>query len=186
MPDKVEPAQVITEIKSRMQKTIDSLSKDLAAIRSTRATPSMLDSVHAEYYGTMTPLNQLASIQAPEARMLVITPYDKNALGDIEKAILKSDVGITPSNDGSVIRLNLPELSMERRQELVKQVKVRLEECKVSIRNVRRDGNEELKKMGKSQDELKGLQDDVQKLTDGFVHKADELAAAKEKSILTV
>ncbi|MBL8021604.1 MAG: ribosome recycling factor [Leptospirales bacterium] len=186
MPDKVEPAQVIAEIKTRMQKTIDSLTKDLAAIRSTRATPSMLDAVHVEYYGTMTPLNQLASIQAPEARMLTITPYDKSALGDIEKAILKSDVGITPSNDGGVIRLNLPELSMERRQELVKQVKVRLEECKVSIRNVRRDGNEELKKMGKSQDELKGLQDDVQKVTDGFVHKADELAQAKEKSILTV
>jgi len=177
----------MSELKARMQKTLDSFQKDLAAIRSTRATPSMLDSVHVDYYGTMTALNQLASITTPEARMLVITPYDKSAMSDIEKAILKSDIGITPQNDGGVIRLILPELSMERRQELVKQVKTRLEECRVAIRNLRRDGNDEIKKIdGKSKDDIKGLQDDVQKLTDGFVHKAEEFAAQKEKSILTV
>ncbi len=188
MPEKpIEPAQVLNDVKGKMQKSLDSFTKDLAAIRSTRANPAMLDGVHVDYYGASTPLNQLASLSVPEARLLVITPYDKSALGDIEKAILKSDIGITPANDGGVIRLVLPELSMERRQELVKQVKHRLEECRVAIRNVRRDANEEIKKMtGKSQDETKHLQDDVQKQTDQFIHKAEEAAAQKEKSILTV
>lgn len=170
-----------------MQKSVDSLQKDLAGIRSTRANAAMVDGVMVEYYGSSVPLNQVASISTPEARMLLITPYDKNALGDIEKGILKSDVGITPSNDGSVIRLVLPELSMERRQELVKQVKSRTEECRVAIRNIRRDILEEIKKLqGKSQDEIKHTQDEVQKLTDGYIHKADDLAVQKEKSILTV
>lgn len=183
----MEPAQAIAELKTRMQKSVDSLQKDLAGIRSTRANAAMVDGVHVDYYGSMVPLNQVASISTPEARMLVITPYDKNALGDIEKAILKSDVGITPANDGTVIRLILPELSMERRQELVKQVKTRTEEARVSIRNVRRDILEEIKKLqGKSQDEIKHTQDEIQKLTDGYVHKADDLAVQKEKSILTV
>jgi ribosome recycling factor len=188
MPDKpVDSAAVLAELKAKMQKSLDSLIKDLAGIRSTRANAAMLDGVHVEYYGSSVPLNQVASLSVPEARMLVITPFDKSALGEIEKAILKSDVGITPSNDGSLIRLILPELSMERRQELVKQVKVRLEECRVSIRNLRRDGNEEIKKIaGKSQDETKSLQDDVQKLTDSFIHKAEDAAAQKEKGILTV
>ncbi|HMU85244.1 MAG TPA: ribosome recycling factor, partial [Leptospiraceae bacterium] len=120
MPDKpVDSAAVLAELKAKMQKSLDSLVKDLAGIRSTRANAAMLDGVHVEYYGSSVPLNQVASLSVPEARMLVITPFDKSALGEIEKAILKSDVGITPSNDGSLIRLILPELSMERRQELV-------------------------------------------------------------------
>lgn len=179
----------ISEAEAKMQRSISTFQKELNNIRSSRATPSMLDHVQVEYYGANMPLNQLATINAPEARMIVITPFDKSAMSDIEKSILKSDLNLTPQNDGNVIRLILPELSMERRQELAKQVKHRLEEARVAIRNVRRDANEHIKKLsgkGLSEDELKASQGDVQKLTDSMIHKAEELATKKEKEILTV
>ena len=146
----------------------------------------MLDGIQVEYYGTLTPLNQLASLSIPEARMMLLSPYDKSALGDIEKAIQKSDLGLTPQNDGTMIRLVLPELSMERRQELVKQVKGRLEETRVAIRNVRRDANDHVKKLsGLPEDDVKSTQDEIQKLTDQSIAEAEKLAEKKE-SILTV
>ncbi len=180
---------ILNKAQERMIKTEGSFQKDLNSIRSTRASASMLDHVQVDYYETLTPLNQLASIGVPEARMLIITPYDKSAIGDIEKALHKSDIGITPQNDGNVIRLVMPELSTERRQELVKQLKGRLEEARVSLRNIRRDSNEDVKKLksaGHSEDEIKGYQNEVQKLTDRFIQKCEALASSKEKSILTV
>lgn len=178
---------ILLEAEERMQKSIDSLVRDLANIRSTRATPSMLDHITVEYYGADTALNQLATVNAPEPRMLIIQPFDKGSMGDIEKAILKSDLGLTPQNDGNVIRLILPELSMERRKELVKQVHKRLEDAKISVRNVRRDSNDELKKLdGVSEDEVKSAQDEVQKLTDAHIKKGEESAAKKEEAILSV
>lgn len=172
-----------------MQKSLDVLKRELANIRSTRAAPSMLDHIHVEYYGASTPLIQLAGVSAPEPRLLVISVYDKGAVGDVEKAILKSDLSLTPQTDGATIRLYLPELTRERRQELIKQVKHRLEEARVSIRNVRRDSNDEAKRMkgdGVSEDQIKDAQDEIQKLTDQFVKKAEELAHQKEEGILAV
>lgn len=185
----ISAEEILLEAEDRMEKSVEALKRDLANIRSTRATPSMLDQISVEYYGAMTPLNQMATINAPEARMLLIQPFDKGSMGDIEKAILKSDLGLTPQNDGTAIRLFLPELSMERRQELVKQVQKRMEEARVSVRNIRRDTNEELKKLktsGVSEDEIKGAQDEVQKITDTLIKRGEELAAQKEESILSV
>jgi ribosome recycling factor len=191
MPDSSSESidHIMLAAEERMQKAVDVFQRDLNAIRSTRAAPSMLDAIHVEYYGTNMPLNQLASINVPESRMLVISPYDKSAMGDIEKAIQKSDLNLTPQNDGVVIRLILPELSMERRHELVKQLKHRLEEARVAIRNIRRDILDDLKKLtgkGHSEDEIKSSQEDVQKITNKYIHKSEELADLKEKSILTV
>lgn len=189
MPDDDFIEMTLLDAEERMEKSLGSLKRDFAAIRSTRASTQMVDHVSVDYYDTPTPLNQLAGLSVPESRILVISPFDKSAMGDIEKAILKSDLGITPQNDGSVIRLILPELSMERRQELVKQVHSRLEEAKVSIRNIRRDTNDVFKKQkaeGLSEDEIKGAQDDVQKLTDKLIKSAEDLAKTKEESILTV
>lgn len=187
MPEDTGVEEILLEAEDRMQKSIDAYKRDLATIRAARATPNMLDGIQVEYYGTMTPLNQLASLSIPEARMMLLTPYDKSALGDIEKAIQKSDLGLTPQNDGTLIRLVLPELSMERRQELVKQVKSRLEESKVSIRNVRRDANDQIKKLdGLPEDDAKANQEEIQKLTDRYVAEAEKLAEQKEESILTV
>ena len=191
MPD--QNAQNIDAImlheEERMQKAVDAFQRDLNTVRSTRAAPSMLDNIHVDYYGTSTPVNQLANISIPEARILVIAPYDKSALGEIEKAIQKSDLNLTPQNDGSIIRLILPELSMERRQELVKHVKHRLEEARVAVRNIRRDAIDSLKKLsgkGHSEDEIKSSQEDVQKVTNQYIQKLEDLAEQKEKSILTV
>jgi ribosome recycling factor len=190
MPEEDSPIDLLLlEAEDHMQKSLDVLKRDLANIRSTRASPAMVEHIHVDYYGASTPLIQLAGINAPEPRLLVISPYDKGAMGDIEKAILKSDIGITPQNDGVVIRLFLPELTMERRQELVKQVKHRLEEVRVSIRNIRRDVNDDLKKLkggGVSEDELKGGQEETQKLTDRYVKKAEDMAQQKEDAILAV
>lgn len=178
---------VIKDSEARMTKSLEQFNKELATIRSTRATPSMLDHISVEYYGSHMPVNQVATISTPEARILMITPFDKGAMQEIEKAIMKSDLNLTPQNDGSVIRLILPELSMERRQELVKQVKSKLEETRVALRNVRRDGMDSLKKItGKSEDEIKGAQEKLQQLTDKSVEKAEAAAAVKEKGILTV
>ena len=182
--------QVIDQATERMSKAIDAFSRTLAAIRAGRANASLLDRISVEYYGAPTPLNQMAGISVPEARLLVIQPYDKTILGDIEKAILKSELGSTPTNEGSVIRLTIPALTEERRKELVKVVKKEAEEAKVAVRNIRRDANDDFKKAEKAgeitEDDLRGYSDDVQKLTDDHIKEIDELAAEKEKEILSV
>ncbi|HEO8418983.1 ribosome recycling factor [Niallia sp. FSL W8-0635] len=184
------PKQVIANTKEKMNKAIQSYSRELASIRAGRANASLLDRITVDYYGAPTPINQVAGISVPEARLLVIQPYDKTILGDIEKAILKSDIGLNPSNDGSVIRLSIPMLTEERRKELVKNVKKESEEAKIAVRNIRRDGNDDLKKLEKNgeitEDALRGHNDDIQKLTDEFISKIDALAKEKEKEILEV
>ncbi|MGG0669049.1 ribosome recycling factor [Sporosarcina koreensis] len=184
------PKAIMDQTKDRMDKAIGSFSRQLASIRAGRANASLLDRISVLYYGAPTPLNQMAGISVPEARLMVIQPYDKTTLGDIEKAILKSDIGITPSNDGSVIRLAVPALTEERRKELVKEVKKEAEDSKVAIRNVRRDANEELKKLEKNgditEDELRREGDEIQKLTDSFIVKIDELAKDKENEIMEI
>ncbi|KAB7668668.1 ribosome recycling factor [Bacillus sp. B1-b2] len=184
------PKQVIANTKERMDKAIQSYSRELASIRAGRANAALLDRISVDYYGAPTPVNQLAGISVPEARLLVIQPYDKSVLGDIEKAILKSDIGLNPSNDGSVIRLSIPMLTEERRKELVKNVKKESEEAKIAIRNIRRDGNDDLKKLEKNgeitEDDLRGFNDDIQKLTDEYIVKVDALTKEKEKEILEV
>ena len=182
--------QVIATTKERMDKAVQALSRELATIRAGRANASLLDKVSVDYYGAPTPVNQLAGVSVPEARLLDIQPYDKSILGEIEKAILKSDLGLNPSNDGSVIRIAIPALTEERRKELVKLVKKEAEEAKVGIRNIRRDGNDDLKKLEKNgeitEDELRGYTDDIQKVTDAHIQKVDEVAKDKEKEIMTV
>lgn len=181
--------EITLEAQEKMEKSLEALKRELATIRSTRASVNMVDHIQVEYYGAPVPMNQVATISVPEARMLMITPFDKSAMHEIEKAIQKSDLGITPQNDGSVIRLILPEMTMERRQELVKQVKHRLEETRVSVRNIRRDANDSMKKLsgkGHSEDEVKSGQEEIQKVTDEFIKKAEEIAAEKEESILKV
>ncbi|WEG11591.1 ribosome recycling factor [Pullulanibacillus sp. KACC 23026] len=182
--------EIINDAKQRMNKAIDVLANDLMAIRAGRANPSLLNRVQVDYYGAPTPLNQLAGITTPEARMLIIQPFDKSIMSDIERAILKADLGLTPSNDGSVIRLAIPPLTEERRKDLVKQVKKSAEEAKVAVRNVRRDANDSLKKAEKegtiTEDDLRGWTDEVQKVTDQTISKIDEVAANKEKEIMEV
>lgn len=182
--------QVLENTKDKMEKAVSSLSRELASVRAGRASANLLDKISVEYYGAPTPVNQLASISVPEARMLVIQPYDKSVLGDIEKAILKSDLGLTPSNDGSIIRLSIPALTEERRKELVKLVKKYAEEAKVAVRNIRRDGNDDLKKLEKNgeitEDELRNNTESVQKLTDEYIVKVDNVAKDKEKEIMEV
>jgi len=181
---------VYEQAKEKMNKSITAFTRELSSIRAGRANAKLLDRITVEYYGVPTPVNQLAGITTPEARLLVITPYDKSILGEIEKAILKSDIGITPTNDGNVIRLTIPPLTEERRKELVKIVKKEAEEARVAIRNVRRDANDELKKMEKNgeitEDELRGHVNDIQKLTDEFIAKVDSLAKEKEDEILSI
>ena len=174
---------------SKMQKAYDFLATDFAAIRAGRANPHVLDRIRVDYYGTPTPIQQVGNISVPEPRIIQIAPWEKNLIRDIEKAIMASDVGITPSNDGSVIRLVFPELTEERRKDLVKEVKKKGEEGKVAIRNIRRDGNDALKKLGKgevSEDEIKQLEEKLQKLTDKYIKDIDALVEEKSKEILTV
>jgi ribosome recycling factor len=184
------PKQAIANAKERMSKAIQAYSRELASIRAGRASASLLDRVQVEYYGAPTPVNQLAGISVPEARLLVIQPYDKTILGEIEKAILKSDLGLNPANDGSIIRIAIPQLTEERRKELAKQVKKEAEEAKIAIRNIRRDGNEDLKKLEKNgeitEDDLRGYSDDIQKLTDEHIAKIDQITKDKEKEIMEV
>ncbi|QKG84572.1 ribosome recycling factor [Kroppenstedtia pulmonis] len=178
------------ETTERMEKTVQTLKRDLATLRAGRATPSLLDKITVHYYGSDMPINQMANISVPEPRLLVIQPWDKSALGEIEKAIQKSDLGLTPSNDGNLIRIAIPALTEERRAELVKVVKKTGEEAKVAIRNIRRDANEDVKKLEKngevSEDDARRGQDEVQKLTDRFIREADEQVEAKEKEIMEV
>ena len=173
----------------KMQKAYDYLVTDLGTIRAGRANPHVLDKIKVNYYGTPTPIQQVGNITVPEPRMLQIAPWEKSLIKDIEKAIMMSDVGITPSNDGTLIRLVFPELTEERRKELVKDVKKRGEDSKVAIRNARRDGNDALKKLAKtevSEDEIKELEVDLQKLTDKYIKDIDKLVEEKSKEILTV
>lgn len=179
-----------SDAKERMEKAIGSLKKELSTIRAGRANPSLLDKIVVEYYGAHTPLNQLANITTPDPRTLIIQPWDKSVASEIEKAILKSELGLTPNNDGVVIRINIPSLTEERRKELVKLVKKTGEESKVAIRNIRRDGNEELKKIEKSgeisEDESRRTQDEIQKLTDKYIDEVDKLVSHKEEEIMEV
>lgn len=173
----------------KMQKAYEFLATDLAAIRAGRANPHVLDKIKVNYYGTPTPIQQVGNITVPEARVIQIAPWEKSLLKEIEKAIMMSDVGITPTNDGTLIRLVFPELTEERRKELVKDVKKRGEENKVVIRNVRRDGNDAFKKLAKtevSEDEIKELESELQKITDKYIKDIDKLVEDKSKEILTV
>lgn len=173
----------------KMRKTLEFLEADYAAIRAGRANPHVLDKLRVDYYGTPTPIQQVGNVTVPEARIIQIAPWEKSLIKEIEKAILTSDIGINPSNDGSVIRLVFPELTEERRKDLVKDVKKKAEDGKVAIRNIRRDGNDALKKLGKtevSEDEIKQLEDQLQKLTDKYIKEIDELMEAKSKEIMTV
>ncbi|GIN83670.1 ribosome-recycling factor [Heyndrickxia sporothermodurans] len=184
------PKQVVSNAKEKMTKAIQAYTRELSSIRAGRASASLLDRIVVDYYGAPTPINQLASVSVPEARLLVIQPYDKSIVSDVEKAILKSDLGLTPSNDGTLIRLAVPALTEERRKELVKQVKKEAESAKVGIRNIRRDANDDLKKLEKngdiSEDDLRGYSDDVQKITDEHINKIDEITKNKEQDILEV
>ncbi len=182
-----EPLKITEE---KMRSAVEALRKELVTIRTGHATPALLEHLKVNYAGVPTPLNQVAGISAPAARLLVIQPWDKSSLGQIEKAILKSDLGLTPTSDGSVIRINIPPLSDERRQDLVKLVHTRLEKERVVIRNLRRDTAEELKKSEKnkeiSQDELRRQLDQLQKITDAFIAKVDQVGQEKEKDIREV
>lgn len=175
----------MTEAKEKMKKAAQNLQRELGQIRAGRANASLLDRITVNYYGAPTPLNQMASIQIPEARVLMITPFDKSILQDVEKAIMASDIGISPTNDGNVIRLVIPQLTEERRKELAKDVKKEAENAKIAIRNIRRDAIDEYKKQQKNgditEDDLRGLEKDVQTLTDNSIKEVDKIAADKEK-----
>ncbi len=181
---------VLTGNEERMKKAIDALKKEFASLRAGRATPALLDKVSVDYYGTPTPVTQVAKVSVPEARMIVIAPYEKQLIKEIEKAIQKSDLGLSPNSDGTVIRLNIPQLTQERRKEIVKTVGKKAEDAKVAVRNIRRDGNDAIKKLEKSkeatEDEVKKGQEDMQKLADKFIKEIDAAKAAKEKEIMEV
>ncbi|MGI6154759.1 MAG: ribosome recycling factor [Enterococcus sp.] len=181
---------IFNEAKEKMDKTAESLQRELGQIRAGRANASLLDRISVIYYGAPTPLNQMASITIPEARVLMITPFDKSILKDVEKAILASDLGITPTNDGNVIRLVMPQLTEERRKELAKDVKKSAENAKIAIRNARRDAIDAYKKQEKAseitEDDLKNSEKEIQTLTDNSVKKLDAIAAEKEKELLEI
>lgn len=181
---------ILNEAKDKMTKSEESLQRELGQIRAGRANASLLDRITVEYYGAPTPLNQLSSITIPEARVLMITPFDKSAMENIEKALMQSDIGISPTNDGTVIRLVIPQLTEERRKEIAKEVGKQGESAKVAIRNVRRDAIDDLKKLEKakeiSEDELRTLEGDVQKLTDASSKNIDAIVKNKEQEILDV
>lgn len=182
-------SEFIKDAEDRMLKAVDALKREYATIRAGRANPGILEKVTVEYYGTPTPVNQLANISVPEPRMLVVQPWDKSSLPLIEKAILKSDLGLNPSSDGTVIRLIIPQLTAERRAEIVKTVKKKAEDARVAVRNVRRDINDGIKKLekdGVSEDEIKRAQDEVQKMTDKYIKEIDRIMDTKEKEIIEV
>ncbi len=172
----------------RMEKTVNSLKEEYKSIRTGRASTSIFDKVRVDYYGTPTPLNQVGTVSVPEARTIVVSPFDKSMIGEIEKAIQKAELGLNPSNDGKVIRIAIPPLTAERRKELVKQAKATAENYRTTIRNIRRDGNDELKKQQKAgeltEDQLKTETDKLQKLTDKHIAEINEIYEAKEKEIM--
>lgn len=183
-------SEIIQDTKSRMKKSIENLSRELANISAGRANSNLLNGVNVDYYGAPTPVQQLASINVPEARLLVISPYDKSSVVDIEKAIIAANLGVNPTSDGEVIRITVPALTEERRKELVKNVKKIGEDSKVSIRNIRRDINDQLKKDEKNgditEDDLRSQTEDVQKVTDNSIKEIDNLVDEKEKDIMSV
>lgn len=183
-------ATILATAKEKMSKAEQSLQREFGQIRAGRANASLMDRIQVDYYGALTPVNQIASINIPEARILMITPFDKNSLEDIEKAIQASDIGISPTNDGNVIRLVIPQLTEERRKELAKEVKKLAENAKVAVRNIRREAMDDLKKKQKSnditEDELRSFEKDVQKLTDDSVNEIDKITSEKEKELLEV
>jgi ribosome recycling factor len=174
----------------RMASAVDSLKRDFGSIRTGRASLSLLDSIRVDYYGTLTPLTQVATLGVPESRLITIQPWESKLIGEIERAILKSDLGLTPSNDGKTVRLNIPPLTEERRKQLVKVVRKRTEEARVAVRNIRRDIIEEIKKSEKekhwSEDDVKKFQEEIQKLTDSYIQKVEEVLQHKEKEIMEV
>lgn len=180
----------LKQFEEKMGKSVESLQSELTTIRAGRANPHILDKITVDYYGTPTPLQQVANISVPEARMIQIQPWEASLIKEIEKAILTSDLGLTPNNDGKAVRLVFPELTEERRKELVKDVKKKGENAKVAIRNIRRDGNDFIKKQGKendtSEDEIKQAEDKIQKMTDKFIAEIDDIIENKSKDILTV
>ena len=181
---------MLKKFEDKMQKSYENMTSEFMAIRAGRANPHVLDKVTVDYYGVPTPIQQVGNVSVPEARTILIQPWEPNLLGEIEKAIMMSDIGITPNNDGSAIRLNFPELTEERRKDLAKYIKKRGETTKVAVRNIRRDANDELKKMNKANelndDQLKDQESEVQKLTDVYIKKIDDAVEAKSKEIMTV
>ena len=182
--------EVKKRLTEKMEKTIDVLKKDLGSIRTGRASLSIFDGIMVDYFGTPTPLSHVATLSVPESRLITIQPWDPKTISDIEKAIQKSDLGINPGNDGKIIRIAIPPLTEERRKEIVKQVHKRGEESKISLRNIRREGNEEMKKLEKeehlSEDDTKRSLDEIQKTTDSFIKKIDETVAHKEEEVMEV
>jgi len=182
--------QLFNDTEDKMNKTVSGIKKELASIRTGRANPLVLDKIQAEYYGTPTPLRQIATVTVQDGQTLVITPYDRTAIGAIEKAILKSDLGVTPNGDGICLRLTFPQPTEERRKELVKTVKKIGEDGKVSVRNIRRDAADDLKKLEKSEnlpeDDVKKAQEKIQKITDKFTKEMDDIVAEKEKEVLSI
>ncbi len=180
----------IKDYSDKMQKTIDHLQGEYAAVRAGRANPHVLDKIKVDYYGTPTPIQQVGNVSVPDPRIIQIQPWEKSILKDIEKAIQASDIGINPTNDGNVIRLVFPELSEERRRDLVKDIKKKGEDAKVAVRNIRRDGNDAFKKLSKSddisEDEVKDLEEELQKTTDKFIKEIDSMIDVKSKDIMTV
>ncbi len=178
------------ELKEKNKKTISIMQRELSTLRAGRASTALVDNLEVDYYGVPTPLNQLAGINVPEPRLLVIQPYDKNSIKDVEKSILKSDLGLTPNNDGNVIRLSIPQLTEERRKELVKVVRKKGEECKVAIRNMRREANDKVKSMEKSGEVSENMrilsQEKIQEITDEMVKDVDKIISAKEEEIMEV
>lgn len=182
-------AEIMKEMKRKMDRALEVLGQDFARIRTGRASVALLEGIKVDAYGTAMPISQVASLAAPEPRLLTVQPWDTGLMSDLEKAILRSDLGLTPSNDGKIIRIPIPPLTTERRKELVKSTKKMTEESKVALRNLRRDANEQLKELKKdkkmSEDEAFKAQDEVQKVTDEYIKKLDGLAAEKEKEIMT-
>lgn len=195
MPDndndtQLTPEDVLAEVERKMNQSMEALDRELATLRTGRATPSLVENVSVDYYGTPTPLKQIASISAPDARAIMVQPWDKQALRDIERSLMRSEMGFNPSNDGNIITVPIPPLNQERRQELVRLLKRKIEDGKVAVRNVRRDGLESLRKLERdkaiSQDQNRRSQDQLQKTTDAFIKNIDQVSTAKEAEIMQV
>lgn len=182
--------EVKAKLNDRMEKTVEALKKDLGGIRTGRASLSIFEGLNVDYFGTPTPISHVATLSIPESRLITIQPWDPKIISDIEKSILRSDLGLNPSNDGKIIRVAIPPLTEERRKDIVKHVHKRGEEAKVAIRNIRRDGNEEMKKLEKekhvSEDETKRAIDEIQKITDSYINKVEEVVSHKEKELMEV
>ncbi len=182
--------EVRKQLVDRMDKAIESLKKDIAGIRTGRASLGIFEGITVDYYGTPTPINQVATMSVPESRLIIIQPWDLKMIAEIEKAILKSDLGLNPSNDGKIIRIAIPPLTEERRKQIIKQVHKRVEEAKIAVRNIRRDSNDEVKKLEKekkmSEDDAKKTLEEIQKLTDSYIKRTDEINSHKEKELMEV